>query len=92
MKRAWRFVLWIVSGITWFHLYIFVTVGCLGVGSLMSALGYPLVRDVLFWTAIIILVAVILFFIAGYFRNLWDEFKEYDERAWNVLKDKKDES
>lgn len=88
MKRVWRFVKWCFAGMSSFEWYLLSISFSLGAGITALAQGNEELKK--FWfsvTTILVLVAM-LSFVASGIVSAWRRFKEHDERAFNILKDK----
>lgn len=88
MKRTWRFIKWCFTGMGWFEWYMLGVSFCLGAGLTAIFQGNESLKN--FWfgcLTVIVTLAMITFVIKGII-SAWNRFKEDDERAFNILKDK----
>lgn len=88
MKRAWRFIKWCVSGMGLYEWYILSASFCIGGGLAAMTQGNEDRKE--FWfglAALTIIIAMLTFMLSGVVAA-WKRFKEDDERAFNILRDK----
>ena len=88
MKRAWRFIKWCVSGMGLYEWYIVSASFCIGAGLASMTQGNEDRKE--FWfgfAAVILIIAMLTFMLSGVVAA-WKRFKEDDERAFNILRDK----
>jgi hypothetical protein len=84
MKRIWRFIKWAVGGFGWFEWSLFFSAACTGFGT-----TNPEYRSIAFGIAAAIFAFwMFKFVIVDMGRMAWTRFKEEDEKAFNILKDK----
>lgn len=85
MKRAWRFIKWLIVKATWIDFVIFTTAFTMAAG--FSA-GEGTAR-IVFWTiAVAVNVVFIVAFMTKGVIRVWQDFKKHDEKVFDILKDK----
>jgi uncharacterized membrane protein YoaK (UPF0700 family) len=88
MKRAWRFIKWCVTDMKLIDWYILLISFC--VGAEIAAMTQGDEDRTHFWLGAIIVIvtlAMVTFMLSG-IASAWKRFKEDDERAFTILKDK----
>ena len=88
MKRIWRFIKWCFSSMGLAEWYLLSGSFCLGSGLAALAQGNEDSKQFWFGAAIVIALIAILSFVLQGAKEVWKRFKEDDERAFNILKDK----
>ena len=86
IKRVWRFIKWSLKGFGWFEWSWFFGMMCIGFAVATDNPEHRTFAYIIF-TAIFAFWAV-KFAVLDVGRMAWNRFKEDDERAFNILKDK----
>lgn len=85
MKRAWRFVKWILNKCGWFEVLLFTSAFCLAAG--LTA-GEGNARNIFWGIAAGVNVLAMLVFMWWGARSIWRDFVKHDEKVFDILKDK----
>ena len=88
MKRTWRFIKWCFDSMGLAEWYLLSGSFCLGAGLAAMAQGNQDSKQFWFGAAAVIAIIAMLSFILQGTKSMWNRFKEDDERAFNILKDK----
>lgn len=88
MKRTWRFVKWCFNSMGLAEWYLLSGSFCLGAGLAAVAQGNNDSKQFWFGAAAVIAIIAMLTFMLHGLREVWNRFKEHDEQAFNILKDK----
>lgn len=83
MKRAIRFLKWFVSKCGWFEVLIFISAFTITAGF---AAGEGMVRNVFWGIALGANACAVLAFLWWGIKNVWADFKKYDEQVFDILK------
>ena len=88
MKRLGRFLKWCFTGMGIFEWYMLSISFCLGAGLTATIQGNESLKNFWFGCLVIVISLAMVTFMIGGVISAWHRFKEYDERTFNILKDK----